>query len=112
MKTMIAIAAACLLGLTPYGAGGSETGTMVCRGGIVSVGDAIPTVLHKCGPPAYATQREQSEVTGSTRRGGTKTITRITIDDWTYNFGPNEFMYQVIFENGRVARIESLDWGF
>ncbi|AJE03913.1 DUF2845 domain-containing protein [Geobacter pickeringii] len=112
MGKMIAIAGACLLALAPWGAGASETGTMICRGGIVSIGDAIPAVLHKCGPPVYATQREQSEVTGSSRHGGTKTITRITIDDWTYNFGPNEFMYQLIFENGRVARIESLDWGY
>lgn len=90
----------------------SETGTMICRDGIVSVGDAIPQVVKKCGPPAFAYQREQSRLDSNWRLYRARTYTTITIDDWTYNFGPNEFMYNLVFENGRVVRIESLDYGY
>ncbi|GLI36923.1 DUF2845 domain-containing protein [Geobacter hydrogenophilus] len=101
-----------LLALVPWGAGATETGTMICKGGIVSIGDAIPEVLQKCGPPAFSSQREQVEVGGSVKPGVSRTYVKVTVDDWTYNFGPNEFMYRVIFENGNVARIESLEWGY
>lgn len=106
------IIAVTLLAVAPCAAGATDTGTMICKGGIVSIGDAIPQVLQKCGPPAFSTQRDQVEVGGSTKPGVSRTFTRITVDDWTYNFGSNEFMYRVIFENGNVARIESLEWGY
>lgn len=112
MKGKAVVIGTILLALAPWGAGATETGTMICKGGIVSVGDAIPQVLQKCGPPAFSTQWEQVEVGGSIKPGVRRTYTKITVDDWTYNFGPNEFMYRVIFENGEVARIESLDWGY
>lgn len=112
MNGKAGIIGAVLLALAPLTAGATETGTMICKSGIVSIGDAIPQVLQKCGRPAYSTQREQVEVGGSTKPGVRRTYTKVTVDDWTYNFGPTEFMYRVIFENGEVARIESLDWGY
>ncbi|RNC65835.1 MAG: DUF2845 domain-containing protein [Desulfuromonadales bacterium] len=93
-------------------AGGSESGSMRCSGGMVSLGDFIAEVVKKCGQPDFAYQREQTKVDGRWRHYRSRTIGTITVDDWTYNFGPNEFMYQLIFENGRVARIESLEWGY
>lgn len=112
MNGRAGIIGAVLLALAPCAAGATETGTMICKGGIVSIGDAIPQVLRKCGPPAFSSQREKAEFSDSNKPGITRTINRITVDDWTYNFGPNEFMYRVIFENGNVARIESLEWGY
>ncbi|HEY5974410.1 MAG TPA: DUF2845 domain-containing protein [Geobacteraceae bacterium] len=35
-----------------------------------------------------------------------------TVEEWTYNFGPNEFMYLVRFVNGRVTKIQSRDRGY
>ena len=113
MKGMIGtIVAVLLAAVLLTAASAQETGSMMCRSGIVSRGDTIPEVLKKCGPPAFAFQREQTEVDGKWRHSKARTIRKILVDDWTYNFGQNEFMYQVIFENGRVARIESLDWGY
>ena len=81
-----------------------QTGTMRCRNGIVSIDDTIPDVVRKCGLPAFQDRREQ------THHGRSHEI--ITVDDWIYNFGPQEFMYEVTFQNGRVAKIESLDQGY
>ena len=88
----------------------TESETMRCARGIVSIGDTAGEVLGKCGEPAYAAQRTEKRVDGTRYRE--RTATFAAIDDWTYNFGPNEFMYRVIIENGRVARIESLQHGY
>lgn len=86
-----------------------QTGTMRCRNGIVSIDDSIPEVLNKCGEPAFQDRRQETRSFGQ-RHG--RSYETVTIDTWTYNFGPQEFMYEVTFQNGRVARIESLDQGF
>jgi hypothetical protein len=86
--------------------------TLVCKGGIVSIGDTVGEVLHKCGEPAYKTQREKGYVSQSTTGYREKTFASVTVDDWTYNFGPNEFQYRLLLENGSVSRIESLNYGY
>jgi hypothetical protein len=100
----------CLSLATPLHA--VETGSMRCAGGIVSIGDTAGSVAGKCGEPAFIAQRQQSSLEGRRRSTYGTTITTVTIDDWTYNFGPQQFQYQVSFENGRVMRIESLDYGY
>lgn len=91
------------------GASPQQSGTMRCRDGIVSIDDTIPEVLKKCGPPAFQDRREETRASGPRYKRSYETV---TTDDWTYNFGPQEFMYQVIFQNGRVVRIESRDQGY
>jgi len=103
----------CLQMATPALA--TETATMICKNGIVSKGDLTGDVISKCGEPAGNAQREEKRVERTKERGGTKektVVTTVTIDEWTYNFGPNEFMHQVSLENGRVTRIESLGHGY
>jgi hypothetical protein len=90
----------------------TETGSLSCRGGIVSIGDTAGEVLSKCGQPAYTTQREEKRVEGGPKSSRDLTITTTTVDDWIFNFGPNEFQYRLLLENGRVARIESLGYGY
>jgi hypothetical protein len=85
------------------------TGTLSCRDGIVSINDTIPEVVKKCGPPSFQDRREETRSVGQ-RRGPSFEV--ITVDAWIYNFGPQEFMYEVTFQNGRVARIVSLDKGY
>jgi len=59
-----------------------ETSTMMCDGGVVNIGDADIDVQDKCGQP-----NSQS------------------IDEWVYNFGPSQPVYNVIFKDGKVVRI-------
>lgn len=93
----------------------TESATMICKNGIVSKGDFTGDVISKCGEPAGKTQREEKRFEKTKERGGARektVVTSVTIDEWTYNFGPNEFMHQVSLENGRVTRIESLGHGY
>lgn len=100
------VCAALFVVLMPGAPDAQQTSTMRCHSGIVSLKDTMPDVIRKCGPPAFMDRREETSAVG--RRG----YATVTVDDWIYNFGPQEFMYQVIFQNGRVARIESLDRGY
>ncbi len=110
MKTAVGIMLGIILFVTCCPSGFAiETGTCACRDGIVSKGDLPAEVVKKCGPPTFQWQRQESRVDYVR---DSKTITIVTIDDWTYNFGPNEFMYNLRFENGRVMKIESLDYGY
>jgi len=113
MKTTIRVTLVVLALAASYvSAFATETGTMICQGGLVSLGHSAGEVVSKCGQPATTTQREQKRVEEGAKGARDRTITTISIDDWIYNFGPNQFQYQLILENGKVARIESLGYGY
>lgn len=88
---------------------GLQSDSLLCDG-IISIGATAGDVLRKCGQPAYATQREERIVEGDDIGG--RVIITVLIDDWTFNFGPDRFQYRVLLKNGRVVRIESLDYGY
>jgi hypothetical protein len=98
-----------LIVLLPIVVAAQQTGTMRCSNGIVSINDTMPEVVKKCGPPVFQDRRDETRSFGQRHD---RTYETITVDSWTYNFGPQEFMYEVTFQNGRVARIESLDQGY
>lgn len=113
MKTAFQISLAALIILAGNSPGfATDTDTMFCEGGLISIGDTAGEVLSKCGQPATSTTREEKRYgAGSTYSHG-RVFKTVAIDDWIFNFGPNHFQYQLVLENGRVARIESLDYGY
>jgi len=36
----------------------------------------------------------------------------INIAEWTYNYGPGQFLYFITMENGRVVKVEEGGYGF
>ncbi len=99
-----------LINAIPVSASNFDSDSIFCNGRIISIGDPAGEVLQNCGLPAYSTQREQQifEQIGP----GLIVANTVIIDDWTFNFGPNRFQYRLILKNGRVARIEGLDYGY
>ena len=78
-----------------------------CRGGLVSIGDTPLEVKRKCGPPnreydGYATV-EQRLRTGATR------LIEVRVVEWWY-LSQTKFARLLIFQDGRVIRIERQDW--
>lgn len=100
---LVGLTAAALLSSCPAFA--VESGSMRCERGIVSPGNVMAEVVAKCGDPTFTTRHQES-------RGDRERFWTVTVEEWTYNFGPNQFMYNLVFENGRVVRIDSLDWGY
>jgi hypothetical protein len=82
-----------------------DTDTMICRNGIVFRGETMPEAINKCGPPSIADRCLESTLDYDAS-------IVIIVDNWLYNFVPNVFMYSIRFENGRVKKIESLNYGF
>jgi ribosomal protein L32 len=83
--------------LTPYicSAAMNESDTLRCRNSLVSKGDSKYEVTEKCGEPA---RKEHITYYG--------TYSRKTVEQWTYDFGPQEFVYLVRFEsNGAVSHM-------
>jgi hypothetical protein len=80
-------------------------------GGIVSNGDTTLDLVGKCGWPALredeAETRSRLEVVAGTTRSAVTTIQR-----WTYNRGPNQFIQVVLLEGGQVTRIERGSYGY
>jgi len=87
-----------------------QTDSLYCDGRIVSTGDSAGEVIAKCGQPAYTFQHEETIVDRIYH--GSRIITTVIIDDWTFNFGPDRFQYRLILKNGRVTNMESLDYGY
>jgi len=91
-----------------------KTGKATC-GQRVEVGDRKIEVLMKCGQPTLVDKRSEEQLHSRWTEEGRifeERETYTTIEEWTYNFGPNNFMYSIKFENGRVRKVESGDYGF
>ena len=71
-----------LLGAQTYLFAAEEASSIMCDEGVVNIGDADVDVQDKCGDPDS--------------RG---------MNEWVYDFGPDEPVYTVIFKEGKVVRI-------
>ena len=67
---------------------------MQCGTEIIQTGDSALRVLEACGKPLAGDPEDVDE------------------GEWTYNFGPDEFMMKVVIMNGKVQRFEQLGRGF
>lgn len=87
----------------------SSADSISCDGGIVSSGDRAVDLLLKCGQPEWKDTRTEEiiERTGADARR----TTTVTVEDWTYNFGPARFLRIVTVRNGVVAEVRTGQYG-
>jgi hypothetical protein len=95
----------------------SSAHAMSCRNRLVNVGDPMVRVQDLCGEPASVTERVVHR-TRHVRRyisAGVVVVDAITVSAivtvWLYDFGPSRFMRELVFEEGRLAVIETLRYG-
>jgi hypothetical protein len=81
-----------------------------CKGGIISTDDRKADVISKCGEPDFRDSHQEDV----TQRLGTTTHQRvyITVEEWTYNLGPSQFMRIVVLQNSRVTEIRTGNYGY
>lgn len=95
---------------------------MRCGTKLVSDGDTLYDVLSRCGEPKFRLHRVElrtvrSWVSTPCTAAGTQCgrmverTVEVQIDEWTYDFGPTQFIRYVTFEDGRLLRVESGAYG-
>ena len=108
----------------------AHAGGMRCGTHLISKGDTRERVLEYCGEPVekraemslqagvYVDKRSGLRVNGhddvSVSRGYYLPYGRTEVlrENWVYNFGPNKLMRQVTFDNGIVADVQTLEYGY
>jgi hypothetical protein len=88
---------------------GGAASALPCKGKMVDIGDSTTAVSEKCGE---AMLKEKSAVkTEEISVSGEKKAAITTIDEWLYDFGPEEQMQSYRFENGKPVNISSPGYG-
>ncbi len=97
-----ALIAVFLVSVLPHGARASS---ISCEGGIVSTGDSVVDLLIKCGEPVWK-ESHQEEFTGRIAPD-LRQRTYVTVEQWTYDFGPQQLLRIVTIKNGVVAGVRT-----
>ena len=93
-----------------YGYSGSDFRSTEDCLDTVDLGNRMPEILVKCGNPSF-TNRYQEEHLKKLKSG--KLIRfQVIVSEWIYNFGPRRFIRALIFENGKLVKVEKRDYGF
>ena len=94
-----------------------------CSGKLVSIGDTKSQVINKCGEPDHIESWEEemikkdhdySDDHDRSYRGYREPFLvkeYVKIEEWTYNRGPTSFIRYLLFENGRLKKINLGDKG-
>jgi len=92
----------------------SAQGSLRCDGGLVAVGDSKLDLLGKCGRPALV-----EELLGDRGAAGAQDPqatwgirVTATVERWTYDFGPNQFVGYVTLDTGKIVAIERGSYGY
>ncbi|RKH53615.1 DUF2845 domain-containing protein [Corallococcus llansteffanensis] len=89
-----------------------------CDNKLVSEGASKADTLMKCGEPL--TKESRTEVISNkvkvsspdrTEQVSQEVLSSVTIEEWTYNFGPHRLMQTAIFRNGVLVDVRSGSYG-
>ncbi|WP_375759961.1 DUF2845 domain-containing protein [Corallococcus exercitus] len=92
-----------------------------CDNKLVSEGSSKADALAKCGEPVsretktqYVTNKARTGTRDASRydEAATEVTTSTTVEEWTYNFGPNRLMQTAIFRDGRLVEVRSGSYGY
>ncbi|MDN5939035.1 MAG: DUF2845 domain-containing protein [Salinisphaera sp.] len=87
-----------LLAIPPAGA------ALRCPDGLVDTGDLAVEVLDACGEPDFVDHWASSALAVDGLQPD--------VEQWTYNFGPDQLLYTLRLRGGRVQRIDADGYGF
>lgn len=79
--------------------------SMRCGSKLVQVGDSKVDILAKCGEPALREKITRGTSVKKSKRGSTVEEHSRDNEQWTYNFGPQDFLYTLTFDGVEVKSI-------
>ena len=84
-----------------------------CGSRIITRGDHAEKILRYCGEPASVQIRHRTRALrhaiGAVYPG---IVEEVVVEEWIFNLGPHQLMRIVRLENGFVAEIKSLGYGY
>jgi len=85
--------------------------SMRCGTKLLTDGDPLDKVVALCGEPASI---ERREILRPYYYNGTHSnfSYEVSVEIWTYNFGPHKLMYRLRFEDGLLVDIDTLTHGY
>jgi hypothetical protein len=84
-----------------------------CGTRIITRGDHADKILRFCGEPASVQMRlSQRAYVSDFGRVLPGAVEEVVIEEWTFNLGPHHLMRIVRLENGFVADIKHLGYGY
>jgi hypothetical protein len=86
-----------------------------CGTRVITSGDPADKVLQFCGSPvSVQTRRAERPYIDELGRSylARGLVEEVVIEEWTYNLGPYQLMRVVRIENGRVAEVKTLGYGY
>jgi len=84
----VLVSVAVFFGICPSTFAAQEASSIMCDNGVVNIGDTQATVQDTCGEPNSKLMNE-----------------------WVYNFGPDQPVYTLIFKDGQLVKILEDEWG-
>ena len=110
MKNTIAGMTALAAGLALSGPAAADS--MRCGTKLMTDGDPSDKVLAYCGEPASIERREILRGYGYHRGLTVHSAYEVSVEMWTYNFGPHKLMYRLRFEDGLLVDVDTLSHGY
>lgn len=85
-----------------------------CNPSLLREGDTTFDALARCGEPALREARtEERTFVQAIAGGGQERQTRtVLVEVWSYDFGPRTLVRHVLFEDGRIRRVETGSYGY
>jgi hypothetical protein len=93
-------------------AGPAVADSMRCGTKLMTDGDPSAKVEAYCGPPVGIERREIVRSYSYHRGLPVRGSFEVSVEFWTYNFGPHKLMYRLRFEDGLLVDVETLGHGF
>ncbi len=94
------------------GAAAAYADSMRCGTKLMTDGDPADKVMALCGPPAAVERREIVRPYYYQHGVGYHSNYEVSVELWTYNFGPNKLMYRLRFEDGILVDVDTLSHGY
>lgn len=92
--------------------GPAAADSMRCGTKLMTDGDPLDKVAALCGPPASVERREILRPYGYHRGFTVYSSYEVSVEIWTYNFGPHKLMYRLRFEDGLLVDVDTLSHGY
>ena len=101
-----------LLALVLASSGPAAADSMRCGSKLMTDGDPQDKVAAYCGQPASIERHEILRGYSYHNNIPINSSYEVSVELWTYNFGPNKLMYRLRFEDGLLVDVDTLSHGY